>query len=273
MQPRVSYRCTHDSIDGDIAVLAAFADKATIDSPLCGHQQPPEFVAETRAWLSAHGRTSKTGERIVTPERVVHEFALCVSVDGTDKELPVMLVADIDAEAHIRDLRIYHSTWPLTGSHRVRSPLMQYTLATRPPEPVGSYHDALAAGDAAAADAVFESAGSVREPAGVDFTTRATIGASGTGRSSRMARSRCGSAPSPTTARPSCTSTRSSGGARRESRRRPGPPPTSEAQVADSVREDIRRRSPLEQLAAQRMGDWPGASGAPVRAIAWFLTA
>lgn len=157
-------------IEGDIAVLAAFADKATIDSPLCGHQQPPEFVAETRAWLSAHGAHVEGGRTVVTPERVIHEFVLCVSVDGTDKELPVMLVADIDAEAHIRDLRIYHSTWPLTGSHRVRSPLMQYTLATRPPEPVGSYHDALAAGDGAAADAVFESAGSVREPAGVDFT-------------------------------------------------------------------------------------------------------
>jgi ketosteroid isomerase-like protein len=153
-------------IDGDIGVLAGFADKATIDSPLQGHHEPPEFVAETRAWLSAHAARVEDVRTVVTPERVVHEFTLCVSVDGADRELPVMLVADIDAEDYIRDLRIYHSTWPLTGAHAVRSPLMQYTLTTRPPEPVGAYHEALAAGDAAAADAVFEPDGTVREPAG-----------------------------------------------------------------------------------------------------------
>jgi hypothetical protein len=101
----------------------------------------------------------------VTPERIVHEFVLCVSVDGTRHELPVMLVADI-AEDRIRDLRVYHSTWPLTGSHQVRPPLMQYTLTDKPAEPVGTYHDALEAGDVAAADATFEPDGSVREPAG-----------------------------------------------------------------------------------------------------------
>lgn len=153
-------------VDGDIGVLAGFADKATIDSPLLGHHQPPEFVAETRAWLSAHAARVEDGRTMVTPERIVHEFVLCVSIEGTDRELPVMLVADIDAGDCIRDLRIYHSTWPLTGAHRVRSPLMQYGLTQRPPEPVGTYHDALASGDAAAADAVFESDGSVREPAG-----------------------------------------------------------------------------------------------------------
>jgi hypothetical protein len=153
-------------IDGDIGVLAAFADKAKIDAPLSGHQQPPEFVAETRAWLSAHNARVEDGHTVVTPERVIHEFVLCVNVDGGDKELPTMLVADIDAEDRIRDLRIYHSTWPLTGAHAVRSPLMQYSLTTRPPEPVGAYHDALGAGDAAAADAVFEADGVVREPAG-----------------------------------------------------------------------------------------------------------
>lgn len=153
-------------IDGDVGVLAVFANKATIDSPLMGHHQPPEYVGETRAWLSAHSARVQDGTTVVTPERIIHEFVLCVNIEGEDKELPVMLVADIDDEDYIRDLRIYHSTWPLTGSHQVRSPLLQYALTQRPPEPVGAYHDALAAGDAAAADAVFEPDGSVREPAG-----------------------------------------------------------------------------------------------------------
>jgi len=156
-------------IDGDVGVLAAFSEKATIDSPLSGHQQPPEFVAETRAWLSAHAARIEGGTTVLTPERVVHEFVLCAMVDGAEKELPVMLVADIDADEYVRDLRIYHTTWPLTGTHRVRSPLMQYSLAARPAEPVGAYHDALAAGDASAADATFEADGVVREPSGSKY--------------------------------------------------------------------------------------------------------
>jgi len=155
-------------IDGDISVLSAFGDRATVDSPLGGHQQPPEFVAETRAWLDAHGATVEDTATTVTPERIAHEFVLCVTVDDARRELPVMLVADIAADC-IRDLRIYHSTWPLTGRHMVRPPLMNYALTGRPAEPVGTYHAALAAGDATLADSVFEPDGAVREPAGGEF--------------------------------------------------------------------------------------------------------
>jgi len=155
-------------IDGDIGVLSAFGDRATVDSPLGGHQQPPEFVAETRAWLDTHAATVEDVSTTVTPERIVHEFVLCVTVDGTRRELPVMLVADI-ADDCVRDLRIYHSTWPITGRHQVRPPLMQYTLTERPGEPVGTYHDALSTGDAVLADSVFEAGGMVREPAGGEY--------------------------------------------------------------------------------------------------------
>lgn len=153
-------------IGGDIGVLAGFAEKATVDTPLSGHQQPPEFVADSRAWLEAHAARVESPRTVVTPGRIVHEFVLLLAVDDGITELPVMLVADIDGDDCIRDLRVYHSTWPLTRSHRVRSPLMQYCLTERPAEPVGTYHDALTAGDAAAADGVFEDDGSVREPAG-----------------------------------------------------------------------------------------------------------
>jgi len=100
-----------------------------------------------------------------TTERVIHELNLYLLVDGEERELPVMLVADTTGEA-VRGLRIYHSTWPLTGKHAVRHPLMQYALPQRPPEPVGTYHEALGNADAETADSVFEPDGSVRELAG-----------------------------------------------------------------------------------------------------------
>jgi hypothetical protein len=155
---------------GDIGVLGSFCERATVDSPLGGRQLPPEFVAETRSWLASHDARVEDVATTETPGRVIHELTLWLSIDGHECELPVMLIADIDGGC-IRDLRIYHSTWPLYGTHEERHGVLQhYNLAERPGEPVGAYHDALGAGDAAAADAAFEPDGVVREPSGSAFT-------------------------------------------------------------------------------------------------------
>jgi hypothetical protein len=149
--------------------LAAFDPRATVDSPLGARQEVREFLTETRRRLEHHSARTEIVHTTTTPERVVHELVLSLDLNGLETDVPVMLVADV-ADDEIRDLRVYHSTWPLTGKHAVRHPLMQYTLTERPPEPVGTYHEALGNGDAVAADAVFEPDGSVREPAGAQWT-------------------------------------------------------------------------------------------------------
>ena len=151
--------------------LAAFDDRAIVDSPLGGKQDPREFMTETGRWLEHHSARSEQVHTTVTPQRVIHELDLTLDVDGIETDVPVMLVADVAGD-RIRDLRVYHSTWPLTGRHPVRRPIMQYTLTDRPPEPVGTYHEALGNADAAAADEVFEADGSVREPAGGEWVYR-----------------------------------------------------------------------------------------------------
>jgi len=157
-------------IDGDIGVLSTFCERATVDSPLGGKQLPPEFVAETRAWLASHEARVEDIRTTEVPGRIVHELTLWLAIDGHECELPIMLVADI-AEDCIRDLRVYHSTWPLYGTHELRHGVLNfYNLAEHPAEPVGAYHAALLAGDAAAADATFEPDGVVREPAGSSYT-------------------------------------------------------------------------------------------------------
>lgn len=158
-------------IEGDIGVLSCFCEKATVDSPLGDKQLPPEFVAETRAWLARHAARVEDVRTMASRTRVIHELTLWLDVDGSQRELPVMLIADITGDdpvvSCIRDLRIYHSTWPLTGSHQLRHEVLsRYDLAERPAEPVGTYHDALAEADAQAADAVYAPEGSVQEPAG-----------------------------------------------------------------------------------------------------------
>jgi hypothetical protein len=157
-------------IDGDIGLLSSFCERATIDSPLGSKQLPPEFFAETRAWLSHHSARVVDLRTMETPERVIHELTLWLVIDGHDCELPVMLIADISDEC-IRDLRIYHSTWPLTNTHLVRHPVLDnYHIAEHPAEPVGTYHRALYDGNAAVVDSVFETDGVVREPAGSSYS-------------------------------------------------------------------------------------------------------
>ena len=153
-------------VDGDISVLGSFCQRATVDSPLGGKQLPPEFVAETRAWLATHEARVDDVRTTVTPGRIVHELVVWLAIDGHECELPVMLIADIDEDC-IRDLRVYHSTWPLYGTHQARhAVLAHYTITEPPAEPIGTYHRAIFEGDAAAADGVFEPGGIVREPAG-----------------------------------------------------------------------------------------------------------
>ena len=62
-------------------------------------------------------------------------------------ELPVAIVADRDDDGRIIELRVYYSTWPLTGRHANRPPLLQPDPDLQEPDVVGEYQRALAAGD------------------------------------------------------------------------------------------------------------------------------
>jgi hypothetical protein len=120
-------------IEGDVGVIGIFSARATVDAPLTGKQLPPEFVAETRAWLEHHRARVEAVADTVTPGRAVHELVLTIDIDGEQRRLPVMLVATLDDEL-IRDLRIYHSTLPITDRHELRRPIMDYRLAEPLPD-------------------------------------------------------------------------------------------------------------------------------------------
>jgi hypothetical protein len=58
----------------------------------------------------------------------------------------VAIVADRDLDARLLELRIYFSTWPLTGGHAIRPPLLQPDPEVHEADVVGEYQRALAAG-------------------------------------------------------------------------------------------------------------------------------
>ena len=91
-------------------------------------------------------------------------------------DLPVAIVADRRSDGWIEEVRIYYSSWPLTGRHANRPPVLQPDPELREPDVVGDYQRALAAGDLDAILASFESGGYAREPAGADYVHRGPEG-------------------------------------------------------------------------------------------------
>jgi hypothetical protein len=158
------------------ALVRSFAGEPELHHPIRGRVKGrrafERFVTETNAWLTARNAVSGDVERIITPWRGIEETVLTLDGYRSRVELPVAVVADRDEDARIIELRIYYSTWPLTGRHANRPPVLQPDPDLQPPDVVGEYQRALATGNVAAAVATFESDAYVREPAGEAYVHR-----------------------------------------------------------------------------------------------------
>jgi SnoaL-like domain len=87
-------------------------------------------------------------------------------------DLPVAIAADRSSDGRIVELRVYYSSWPLTGRHANRPPVLQPDPKLREADVVAEYQRALATGDVDAIVATFEADGYAREPAGGRFIHR-----------------------------------------------------------------------------------------------------
>lgn len=158
------------------ALVGSFAGEPELHHPVRGRvkgrSEFERFVANTNAWLIETRAVSTDIERIITPRRVIEETVLTLDRDGTRIDLPVAVVADRDDDARITEVRIYYGTWPLTGTHSHRPPLLQLEPDLEEPDVIAEYRRALAAGDARALVAVLEADASVREPAGGAYLHR-----------------------------------------------------------------------------------------------------
>ena len=160
------------------ALVGSFAGEPELHHPVRGRIKGTaafeRFATDTRTWLAERNVVVEDVNFIVTPRRGVEEVVLHLERDDGRIALPLALAADRDEAARIIELRIYFSTWPLTGGHAIRPPLLQPDPDLDEPDIVGDYQRALAAGDVAAAVAAFEPDGYVREPAGAGFIHRGT---------------------------------------------------------------------------------------------------
>ena len=132
------------------------------------------FVADTTSWLAAGNVDVEPVNFVVTDPRRIEEAVLHLDSDAGRTGLPFAVACDHADDERIIELRLYLSTWPLTGSHANRPPLLQPDVDLRVPNVVGAYQRALAAGDVDAIIAAFEPDGYMREPAGDAHAHRGT---------------------------------------------------------------------------------------------------
>jgi hypothetical protein len=148
------------------ALVESFAGEPELHHPVRGRIKGvtafERFVDETRAWLTERGATAEDVEFVVVPGRGVEESVLHLG----DVHLPVAIATDKDEQRRIVEQRMYFSSWPLTGRHAIRPPVLQPAGDLRMADVVGDYQRALAAGDLDGVLAAFAPDASVREPAG-----------------------------------------------------------------------------------------------------------
>jgi SnoaL-like domain len=162
------------------ALVKSFAGEPELHDPVRGRirgaQAFGEFATKTSVWLDQRNVSVESVERVVTERRGFEEVVLHLDGESGRVELPVAIVADREPDGRISELRIYSSSWPLTGRHANRPPLMQPDPELRESDVVADYQGALAAGDVNAIVASFEADGYAREPAGGHHVHRGPAG-------------------------------------------------------------------------------------------------
>ena len=155
------------------ALVGSFAGEPELHHPVRGRirgTRPFEiYVTETNAWLRQRNVSIEDVEYVAAGGRGFMEVVLHLDGETGRVDVPVAVVADKLSDGRIDEVRIYYSSWPLTGRHANRPPLLQPDPELREPDVVAEYQRALAAGDVDAIVASFEPDGYAREPAGGEY--------------------------------------------------------------------------------------------------------
>src|SRR3954463_14230279 len=129
------------------ALVESFAGQPELHDPVRGRVKGARafkgFVTEMNAWIARRNVSVEDVEHVVAGRRGFEEVVLHLDGETGRVDLPVAIVADREADGRIDELRIYSSTWPLTGRHANRPPLLQPDPELRAPDVVAGYQRAL----------------------------------------------------------------------------------------------------------------------------------
>jgi hypothetical protein len=160
-------------------ILGLFQADPVIDDPrfgrVAGREPVAAFLASQAQWMRDHVVEVELLRTTVGNGRSMTESLARLTVDGTRTELPFAVVGD-GVGGRLRQIRVYHSNWPLEGRHRLRPPIIAEDRSLVIPDIVGAYMDALDAGNLQGSMSVFEPTGYFREPSGGIHIYRGTEG-------------------------------------------------------------------------------------------------
>jgi hypothetical protein len=155
------------------ALIQSFSGEPEVHYPdrgrVKGARAFSAYAAGTKAWLEGREASVEHLGMVRTERRSVGEAILRLSGEGGRVDLPVAVVSDQRPDGTMEEVRVYYSSWQLTGRHSNRPPMLQPDPELREPDVVGDYQRALATGDLDAVLASFEPDGYAREPAGSDY--------------------------------------------------------------------------------------------------------
>jgi hypothetical protein len=163
----------------DALVRSFAARQPVLDDPRVGYVEGTRdlraFASGTADWLRERDAVVENVALTRTPARTVEEVVLNLLADDDGRvELPVAVVSDRNPDRTLKMIRVYHSTWPLTGEHRVRPPLLPADPNLHAEGTPGDYQRALAEGELEGIVATFEPDGYAREPSGAAYLHRGT---------------------------------------------------------------------------------------------------
>jgi SnoaL-like domain len=158
---------------GGIARL--LSDNAVVDQPLWGtargQAEIQVMVSRAGGWLAHRKAGARLAATTSNGHRAVAEHSLELRIDGRTIDLPVAVVAEWRGGA-VSAVRTYHSTWPMSGSHRLRTPVLAHDPSIVVPGILEHYQRALAAGDLEGILDAYEEDGYAREPSAGDYVSR-----------------------------------------------------------------------------------------------------
>jgi SnoaL-like domain len=158
------------------ALVGSFAGEPELHHPVRGRIQGTRafqaYVTDTNAWLDRRNASIENIEYVVAGRRGFAEVIVHLDGETGEVDLPIAVVSEKQGDGRIAELRMYYSSWPLTGRHANRPPLLQPDPGVRATDVVAEYQAALAAGDINAVVSVFEPDGCAREPAGGEYVHR-----------------------------------------------------------------------------------------------------
>lgn len=155
------------------ALLGSFSGAPELHLPIRGRVKGEraftQYLADVPEWFQRRNAAVEPVALTLVTERGCEEAVLRLDTEHGRVGLPVAIVSDHPDGTQLDELRMYFSTWRVMGRHHQRPPLLQRDPELRVDGVVGSYQQALAAGDLEGVLASFEAGAHAREPAGEEY--------------------------------------------------------------------------------------------------------